>query len=181
MSAQRESIRTLQSGERENSTASSTKLSSSGKRRMKKDLERMAHAREEEQLLKREIRMKEVSEALAALHERKRQEGVTLTPDVKASREVIRTIMRDEERLALSKEQEALQQETDKIRMEVDRKYGLARHKKYPDLLTLTERFYHDDVPEDDGIPEEVRRELTREEIKDLKMVFDMFDVRSRG
>ena len=53
--------------------------------------------------------------------------------------------------------------------------------KQGPDLLALAESFYHGKVKDGDGLPEKVRRELTKKEIEDLKIVFDMFDVKGRG
>jgi hypothetical protein len=73
-----------------------------------------------------------------------------------------------------------LRAETKKIQKEIDEKYGLKDKKQGHDLLALTEQFYHGNL-KGDGLPDNIRRELTRSEIKDLKMVFDMFDVKGRG
>lgn len=148
--------------------------------RMEKELSRMAAADVNARLRAKDKRKKEVAKVVAQLHARKRAEGVTLTPCVEESRAAIRQIVREEEMMALSKEQTVLRKETDRLQAEMDVKYGLKDKKRRPDLAALTHQFYHGNAS-DDGLPDSVRRELTRAEIKDLKMVFDMFDMKGRG
>ncbi|KAK7108756.1 uncharacterized protein [Littorina saxatilis] len=174
--------------QKETSTVSATaapatpaKRISSSRKRMERELERMRKADENERLRYKARRRKEVKKAVAAMYERKTQDGVTMTPDVEESRTAIRKIMVEEERMALEKDQKKLRQETKAIQDAIDDKYGLKDKKQGHDLLALAEDFYHNKNREKDGLPAEVRRALTNEEIEDLKMVFDMFDLKGRG
>ena len=78
-------------------------------------------------------------------------------------------------------DQKQLRKETKALQRAIDEKYGLKDKKQGHDILALAESFYQGKVKDVDGLPEQVRRELTRSEIQDLKMVFDMFDVKGRG
>ena len=76
---------------------------SSSRARMERELLRMSQADENERLRQKDTRQKEVKTAIAAVYDRKKQEGVTLTADVEASRSAIKVMMREEERMALEK------------------------------------------------------------------------------
>lgn len=89
--------------------------------------------------------------------------------------------MQLELRVALHKDQQVLQKETDKLKKEIDEKYGLLSRKEILDIVALADDFYHGKLPDKEGLPREIIRELTNDEIRDLKMVFDMFDVKKRG
>ena len=78
-------------------------------------------------------------------------------------------------------EQKKLRRETKALQQQIDEKYGLKQKKQGHDLLALADDFYHGKVKDKDGLPEQVRRELTRAEIEDLRMVFEMFDIKGRG
>nr|KAG5691608.1 hypothetical protein BaRGS_023736 [Batillaria attramentaria] len=117
----------------------------------------------------------------AAMYKQKRKDGITITPDVEFSRTAVRTMMQAEERMSLEKDKQKLKKETERIMAQIDSKYGMSQREQGPDLITLADQYYHGNAPDRDGLTEEVRRELTQDEIRDLKMVFDMFDVKGRG
>ncbi|KAK7476206.1 hypothetical protein BaRGS_00032560 [Batillaria attramentaria] len=115
------------------------------------------------------------------MYKQKRKDGITITPDVEFSRTAVRTMMQAEERMSLEKDKQKLKKETERIMAQIDSKYGMSQREQGPDLITLADQYYHGNAPDRDGLTEEVRRELTQDEIRDLKMVFDMFDVKGRG
>ena len=74
-----------------------------------------------------------------------------------------------------------MRQETKALQQQIADKHGLKGKKQGHDLLALAQSFHQGKVKGGDQLPDHVRRELTREEIRDLRMVFDMFDVKGRG
>ncbi|KAL8592798.1 hypothetical protein ACOMHN_045952 [Nucella lapillus] len=162
----------------------------SSRLRMERELSRLKQLEERDKLLQKERRRKEVRKAVGEVRKERERKGVTLTPDVEASRAAIRDIMKEEERMALATDQKKLRDESKALQQQIDDKYGLKdnhhgpKGKKKPgsqNMVVLAQSFYHGKAKDKDGIPLHVRRELTSQEIEDLRMVFDMFDVKGKG
>ncbi|XP_076466801.1 uncharacterized protein LOC143298026 [Babylonia areolata] len=166
---------------REDRDAPAHKRVTSGRLRIERELSRLKEVEEQERRLQKSRRKMEEEKAVEAVHREREKKGVTLTPDVEACRAAVRHMMREEERLALAPEQKKLCDETKALHQQIRNKYAVKGTGLKHDLVALTESFYHGKVKDKDGIPEHVHRHLTRQEIEDLRMVFDMFDVKGKG
>ena len=68
------------------------------------------------------------------------------------------------------------------MKNEISMKHGLHLKKKVPDIPKLAEDFAQPHKSSNAfGLPDRIIREMTFEEIMDLKMVFDMYDVAGVG
>ena len=72
--------------------------------------------------------------------------------------------------------------ETARLKNEISLKYGLHIKKKSHNLVKMAEDFISPAKASNDyGLPERIVKELTHQEMKDLKQIFDLFDVAGTG
>ena len=72
--------------------------------------------------------------------------------------------------------------ETARLKNEISLKYGLHIKKKSQNLVKMAEDFISPAKASNDyGLPERIVKELTHQEMKDLKQIFDLFDVAGTG
>ena len=76
----------------------------------------------------------------------------------------------------------AFSAETSRLKNEISLKYGLHIKKKSQNLVKMAEDFISPAKASNDyGLPDRIIKELTHQEMKDLKQIFDLFDVAGTG
>lgn len=114
------------------------------------------------------------------LEEERIAQGYMFNPDIRDIKSAIADIMKEERVCMLQRQIDALDKEEKQVQEEIDRKYGqLFSTDRKHDLTALANNFFS--LPGNAGLPEHITRALTSEEIADLKIVFDLFDVKGRG
>lgn len=114
------------------------------------------------------------------LEEGRIAQGYMFNPDIRDIKSAIADIMKEERVCMLQRQIDALDKEEKQVQEEIDRKYGqLFSIDRKHDLTALANNFFS--LPGNAGLPEHITRALTSEEIADLKIVFDLFDVKGRG
>lgn len=114
------------------------------------------------------------------LEEGRIAQGYMFNPDIRDIKSAIADIMKEERVCMLQRQIDALDKEEKQVQEEIDRKYGqLFSTDRKHDLTALANNFFS--LPGNAGLPEHITRALTSEEIADLKIVFDLFDVKGRG
>lgn len=114
------------------------------------------------------------------LEEERIAQGYMFNPDIRDIKSAIADIMKEERVCMLQRQIDALDKEEKQVQEDIDRKYGqLFSTDRKHDLTALANNFFS--LPGNAGLPEHITRALTSEEIADLKIVFDMFDVKGRG
>ncbi|OWF45892.1 uncharacterized protein LOC110456492 [Mizuhopecten yessoensis] len=108
------------------------------------------------------------------------EKGVELYPDIDKTKAAIKKVQTDEEKFALTKDRAKLDAETDKLKHEIDDKFGILLREKRPDITSLAENVFSR-TRGDSEFPSHITRVLTRSEIEDLRLVFGMFDVKGKG
>ena len=114
------------------------------------------------------------------IEEEVKAQGYMFNPDIRDIKGAIADIMKEERVCMLQRQLDALDREEKEMQREIDEKYGLLfSPDSRQDLTALADKFFS--LPGNAGLPEHITRSLTSEEIADLKIVFDMFDVKGRG
>lgn len=83
----------VRNGERNRDTSSEMRQTTSSSRRIQRELDRMKQADDYERMRRKERGKEEVQKILAAKNEEKIKKGITITPEVEASRDAIRKAM----------------------------------------------------------------------------------------
>ena len=114
------------------------------------------------------------------IEEEVKAQGYMFNPDIRDIKGAIADIMKEERVCMLQRQLDSLDREEKEMQREIDEKYGLLfSPDSRQDLTALADKFFS--LPGNAGLPEHITRSLTSEEIADLKIVFDMFDVKGRG
>ena len=144
------------------------------------ELERLAEKdRKREEYKDRKYR-RDVRKLVRAKEKKRIDKGVELYPDIADTKAAIRGVQREEEYFALSKDRKKLDEETNKLKTEIDDKFGNLLAEKRPDITALAEnKFSKTKVSTD--LPEHIVATMTTQETQDLRLVFDMFDVKGKG
>ncbi len=138
----------------------------------------------EKKMAEKRKREEEVSRVRRKMEEERRKKGVEILPGSRESRGVIQAFLSEEEVLALNVKQQELDEESEQIRAGIKQKYGIdSKKKQHSDtgLVSMAAEFYSSKEMPNEILPERIRRNLTTDEIRDLKLVFDMFDAKGRG
>lgn len=133
----------------------------------------------QEERAKRKFK-RDVRRTKRAMDKAQREKGVELYPDINKTKAAIKKVQTDEEKFALSKEKAKLDAETDKLKHEIDDKFGILLREKRPDITSLAENVFSR-TRGDSEFPSHITRVLTRSEIEDLRLLFGMFDVKGKG
>lgn len=123
---------------------------------------------------------RQVRKTKRAMDKAQAAKGIELYPDTNKTKAAIQKVQTDEEKFALSKNRVKLDAETNKLKHEIDDKFGILLREKRPDITSLAENLFSK-TRGDPEIPSHVTRVLTRQEIEDLRLVFGMFDVKGKG
>ncbi|XP_033739905.1 uncharacterized protein LOC117327160 [Pecten maximus] len=123
---------------------------------------------------------RDVRRTKRAMDKAQREKGVELYPDINKTKAAIKKVQTDEEKFALTKERAKLDEETDKLKHEIDDRFGILLREKRPDITSLAENVFSR-TRGDSEFPSHITRVLTRSEIEDLRLVFGMFDVKGKG
>ena len=153
---------------------------STTKLRILQELAQMQAADDARKTQEKHNRQIEKERILKQMEEQRKSRGVTILPNVRYSRNTIEYHLKREIRSASNKEREQLKAETDTIRLEIEAKHGLST-KKETDFKALASNFYEGKKLPSETLPDHIRRSLTSEEIADLRLVFDMFDLKEKG
>lgn len=149
---------------------------------MKSELEKMRRRDEEMERRAKEHRRMEVEKLKAQYHKERLEKGIQLYPGVAESKNLIADKIYQEVKHAMQEERMKLAAETSRLKNEISLKYGLHIKKKSQNLVKMAEDFISPAKASNDyGLPDRIVRELTHQEMKDLKQIFDLFDVAGTG
>ncbi|WAR08487.1 CETN1-like protein [Mya arenaria] len=150
---------------------------------MKAELERLRRRDEEKQKRQEEYKKEEIRRVRAQMDAEKEAAGLQLIPGSRLSREEIKKKLNMEEKCLLKEEQTQIAGETAQMKATVGMKHGLHHGKrKPPDLVALAAAFATPTKSSSvHGLPDRVVRQMTMEEIMDLKKLFDLYDVAGVG
>ncbi|XP_048239423.1 uncharacterized protein LOC124122859 [Haliotis rufescens] len=158
----------------------SSRQSTSSELRLQMD--RMQKADEERKMAARKKRDEEVALLRRKMEEVRRRKGIELVPGSRDSRGVIRAFLTEEEKMAMESQQKDLARESVEMISQIKSKHGIPKDKESsPDVVVMATEFYSSKEMPNELLPDHIRLNLTTEEIRDLKLVFDMFDVKGRG
>lgn len=115
-----------------------------------------------------------------ALEKERKDKGIQFYPGTIETKAAIQKIVSAEEQLAMEKAKEKLKKETDKLQEEIDFKFGIQLKKEHPNMAVLVKNAFTHPNP-NAPIPERITKALTPREIRDLKEVFSLFDVKNKG
>ncbi|XP_041354285.1 uncharacterized protein LOC121372088 [Gigantopelta aegis] len=169
-----------QEGSTQQSEAESPLPASTSKLRILQELAQMQAADDAKKMQEKYNRQVEKEKILKQMEEERKRRGVTILPNVHQSRNSIEYHLKREIRSASNKERELLKEETERINLEIEAKHGLSK-KKDTDFTALAANFYEGKKLATETLPDHIRRSMTSEEIADLRLVFDMFDLKEKG
>lgn len=149
---------------------------------MRRELEKMRRRDEEEDRRQREYKSQEVARVRAQIEAERLAKGIQLvSPQVNEKKWEIKRKLDKEIQAAMHEERSKLAVETDRMKNAIGHKHGLLSKKK-ANIVKLAEEFAKPNKAGNAlGLPDRIVRELTMEEIMDLKTVFGMFDVAGLG
>ncbi|XP_062575239.1 uncharacterized protein LOC134237160 [Saccostrea cucullata] len=156
------------------------KTESESLRKMKEEMEKMRLEDHRKEEIAAAIYKRDFKRERAKIEEETIARGYMFNPDIRDIKGAIAEIMNEERTFMLQRQIDALDKEEKQMQAEIDKKYGLLFSKEGRQNLTdLADKFFS--LPGNAGLPEHITRSLTSEEIADLKVVFDMFDVKGKG
>ena len=164
----------------ESEASSHSVRESATKARMREELERLQRQQDEKEKLYKLEKQRLIKEMKAEMQQARSRKGIQMQPDVDFNKGQIQSVLSHEERFALEDEKEELDAESERLQEEIDDKYGFSEKRDSTGLVAMAKDFYSN-AGSNQGLPDRIIRELTSEEIHDLKLVFDMFDVKGRG
>ncbi|XP_046559411.1 uncharacterized protein LOC124268476 [Haliotis rubra] len=130
----------------------------------------------------RRKRDKEVALLRRKMEDDRRRKGFELVPGSRERRGVIRAFLTEEEKMAMESQQKDLARESEEMISKIKSKHGIPKDKdSSPKVVDMAREFYSSKELPNELLPDHIRLNLTTEEIRDLKLVFDMFDVKGRG
>ncbi|XP_060602993.1 uncharacterized protein LOC132756041 [Ruditapes philippinarum] len=149
---------------------------------MKAELDQMRRRDEEKERAYEEHRQQEIRKMREKMEAERREKGLQLLPDSRLSKQDIKKMLHGEEKHLRKEDLMKQAAETSQMKNEISMKHGTHMKKKAPDLMKLAEEFATPQKTSNTfGLPDRVIRELTLDEIMDLKKVFDMYDVAGAG
>lgn len=150
--------------------------------KIKKELERLKR-RDEEQERRYAVNKKHEIELMKAQLDKERLgKGIQILPGITECKQKILKSLAKEEVYYLQEERMKMAAETARMKNEISMKHGTHVKKNAPDLIELAKEFVQPNKSSNVlGLPENIIRELTLEEIMDLKKIFDMYDVAGNG
>lgn len=150
------------------------------RQKMERELAKMQEA-DDRKKEKFELAFKEETKKnKLALEKERKDKGIQFYSGTIETKAAIQKIVSAEEQLAMEKTKEKLKQETDKLQEEIDFKFGIQLKKEHPDMAVLVKNAFTHPNP-NAPIPERITKQLTEHEIRDLKEIFSLFDVKNRG
>ncbi|KAK3608419.1 hypothetical protein CHS0354_035422 [Potamilus streckersoni] len=149
---------------------------------IKLELERYKRQDDEKEEMERVKKLREISKVREKLGQLQGAKGIQIRPDADKGKKALQQIMREEEREATDEEKKRLRKEKAKLQELIDEKYGSKLKRETPHLIELAEEFIAPKkVSNEFDLPDRIITQLTTQEIQDLKIVFDMFDIRGKG
>lgn len=149
---------------------------------MKSELEKMKRRDEETERRAKEYKKMEVEKLKAQYQKERLEKGIQLYPGVAESKDLIANNVYQEVKHAMQEERMKLAAETSRLKNEISLKYGLHIKRKSQNLVKMAEDFISPARASNDyGLPDRIVKELTQQEMKDLKQIFDLFDVAGTG
>ncbi|KAL3881170.1 hypothetical protein ACJMK2_027627 [Sinanodonta woodiana] len=149
---------------------------------IKLELERYKVQDDEKDEMERMQRLREISKVREKLGQLKREKGIQIRPDAEKGKKALIQIMEKEEREATDEEKNNIRKEKAKLQECIDEKYGSKITRETPHLIELAEEFISPKkISNEFDLPDKIITQLTTQEIRDLKTVFDMFDIRGKG
>ncbi|XP_067676651.1 uncharacterized protein [Haliotis asinina] len=143
---------------------------------------RMQRADEERKTAAKKKRDKEVALLRRKMEDERRRKGFELVPGSRERRGVIQAFLTEEEKMAMESQQKDLARESEEMISKIKSKHGIPKDKdKSSKVVDMACEFYNSKELPNELLPDHIRLNLTTEEIRDLKLVFDMFDVKGRG
>ncbi|KAL4232712.1 hypothetical protein ACF0H5_007400 [Mactra antiquata] len=146
------------------------------------ELDQMRRRDEEKTRRYEDKKQHELDLMKAKMAEERKEKGLQLYPDSRLSKREIKDMLKLEEKNLRQEERMKVATETQQMKNEISIKHGTHVKKKPPDMMKLAEEFASSNQKTNTlGLPERIVKELTIEEIMDLKMIFDLYDVAGGG
>ncbi|XP_064617505.1 serine/threonine-protein kinase dst2-like [Liolophura sinensis] len=152
---------------------------SEGALRLKQELEDMRLEEERQNMLEKEKKKAEVAKLKAKLAKARTKRNVSLDMNTDLYKKFISNELVKEEVIALTDERERQNQQTRQMARDIDKKHGISERRKAGSMNKIIRRLEAE--AKQQARNDEITRELTREEIQDLHIAFDMFDTKRRG
>lgn len=152
---------------------------SEGAQRLKQELEDMRLEEEKQNMLEKEKKKAEVKKLKAKLAKDRAKRNVSVDMNTDLYKKFISSELVKEEVIALKDEQEKQNQQTRQMARDIDKKHGISERRKAGSVDKIIRRL--ETEAKQQARNDEITRELTREEIQDLHIAFDMFDTKRRG
>jgi hypothetical protein len=163
-----------------NQMSQESKKESESVKKMKDELQKMQQEDERQKEIATAKYKRDFKRERNEIEKEEIAKGYMFNPDIRDIKGAIADIMKEERVCMLQRQIDALDREEQKVQEAINKKYGqLFSKDRRQDLTALADKFFS--LPGNAGLPEHITRSLTSEEIADLKIVFDMFDVKGRG
>lgn len=161
-------------------TSQESKTESESVKKMKDELQKMQQEDQRQKEIATAKYKRDFKRERSKIEKEVIAKGYMFNPDIRDIKGAIADIMKEERVFMLQRQIDALDKDEQQIQKAIDKKYGMLFSKdRRQDLTALADKFFS--LPGNTGLPEHITRSLTSEEIADLKIVFDMFDVKGRG
>ncbi|KAH3889129.1 centrin-2-like [Dreissena polymorpha] len=146
------------------------------------ELDRLRRRDEEQRRSQEEYRKEEIRKVRAQMDKEQHELGLQLIPGSRLSKQEIMKKLGLEEKCLLKEERTQIAAETSQMVNNTAMRYGLHHKKKAPNLVTLAADFVAAQKSSNVlGLPDRVVKEMTLDEIIDLKKLFDLYDVAGAG